>query len=46
MDFRWANKRQDRTFKKDPIVGFNDVLAIAEDGMRKLEESLGEATSN
>lgn len=34
--------RNYRIFKKDPIVGFNDVLNIAEDRMRKLEESLGE----
>lgn len=46
MDIRWANRRQDRIFKKDPIVGFNDVLSIAEDRMRKLEKSLGETALN
>jgi hypothetical protein len=43
MDF-WVGKitRKYGIFKKDPVVGFNDVLNIAKDRIRKPEENSGE----
>lgn len=43
MDF-WVGKiiRKYGIFKKDLVVGFNDVLNIVKDRIRKSEENLGE----